>query len=154
MPPALIVLLLGIAGADVQGRAPVYPDKMNLMVWRDEQGKEHPVASAEDWQRRRQHALAAMQLVMGPLPSPDRRVPLDVQVLQTEDLPALVRKKITYAAAKDYRVPAYLLVPRARKARAGRPCSACTARAGRAAGRPDSDRTMPATRWSWPSGAT
>lgn len=110
-------LLLGIVGAEVQGPAPVYPDKMNLMVRFDDQGKEHPVNSAQDWQLRRQHILMNMQLVMGALPSPDRRVPLDVQVLQTEELPTLVRKKITYAATKDYRVPAYLLVPRGLKAR-------------------------------------
>jgi dienelactone hydrolase len=35
-----------------------------------------------------------------------------VQVVQTEELPTLTRKKITYAATKDYRVPAYLLIPK------------------------------------------
>lgn len=113
---SLILWLLScVAGAEAaadQGLPPVYPDKMNLMVWLDCQGKEHPVENAGDWQRRREHILASMQLVMGALPSPERRVPLDVQVLQTEELPTLVRKKITYAATKDYRVPAYLLVPR------------------------------------------
>lgn len=101
-----------------QGAAPVYPDKMNVMVWLDAQGKEHPVENVQDWQRRREHVVANMQLVMGALPSPERRVPLDVQVLQTDELPTLRRQKITYAAAKDYRVPAYLLVPRGPKSRA------------------------------------
>jgi len=116
----IVWLLSGIAGAGAapgQGPAPVYQDKMNLMVWLDDQGTEHPVKNAQDWQRRREHILANMQLVMGTLPSPERRVPLDVHVLQTEELPTLVRKKITYAATKDYRVPAYLLVPRGLKAR-------------------------------------
>lgn len=98
-------------GAVKQNAAPFYPDKMKLLVWRDEQGAEHPVTNPQDWQRRREHILANMQLVMGPLPAADRRVPLDVQVVQTETLPTLTRKKITYAATKDYRVPAYLLVP-------------------------------------------
>jgi hypothetical protein len=118
---ATILLLVTIAGADAprgETAAPVYPDKMNLMVWLDGQGRELPIKDAQDWQRRREHILANMEKVMGPLPSPDRRVPLDVQVVQTEELPTLVRKKITYAPTKDYRVPAYLLVPRGLKGRA------------------------------------
>lgn len=90
---------------------PFYPDKMKLMVWLDAQGAEHPVSNVQDWQRRREHILQNMQQVMGPLPAADSRVPLDVQVLETETLPTLTRQKITYAAAKDYRVPAYLLIP-------------------------------------------
>lgn len=112
---ATFLLLWGMVSAGEPSDAagpPVYPDKMNLLVWRDAEGREHPIRDAQDWQRRREHILANMERVMGPLPSPDRRVPLDVQVEQTEDLPTLVRKKITYAATQDYRVPAYLLVPR------------------------------------------
>lgn len=93
-------------------RPPFYPDKMKLLVWRDGQGTEHPVNDTQEWQRRREHILRNMQLVMGPLPAADSRVPLDMQVLETEALPTLTRKKITYAAAKNYRVPAYLLIPR------------------------------------------
>lgn len=105
------------AGSGVEDPAPVYPDKMKLLVWRDGHGAEHPVTSLQEWGRRRAHILTNMQLVMGPLPAPDHRVPPDVQVLQTESLPKLTRKKITYAAAKDYRVPAYLLIPNGLKGR-------------------------------------
>lgn len=107
---ALAVLWLG--GTLVAAEPPFYADKMNLLVWRDAGGVEHPVSSASDWARRREHILQNMQLVMGPLPSADGRVPLDVQVIETEVLPKVIRKKISYAATKDYRVPAYLLVPR------------------------------------------
>ena len=75
-----LLVLLGHAslvladGAAKQNPSPFYPDKMKLMVWRDEQGAEHPVTNAQDWQRRREHILANMQLVMGPLPDPSRRV--------------------------------------------------------------------------------
>jgi dienelactone hydrolase len=96
---------------------PFYPDKMNLLVWLDGQGRSHPVENARDWERRREHILANMQLVMGGMPPREGRVPLDVEVLETEDLPRLVRKKITYAATADYRVPAYLLIPRDRPRR-------------------------------------
>ena len=97
---------------------PFYPDKMELLVWRDEEGTTHPVQDAEAWQRRRQHILANMQLVMGLLPERGRVVPLDVQVLQTEKLPKLTRQKILYTAGVGDRVPAYLLIPQGLRGRA------------------------------------
>jgi acetyl esterase/lipase len=92
--------------------APTYIDKMDLRIWIDAAGQSHPVQTPADWQRRRQHILANMQQVTGPLPSPDRRVALDIKVIECETLAKVIRKKITYAATKDYRVPAYLLIPR------------------------------------------
>ena len=59
-----------------------------------------------------------MQLVMGPLPASDQDVPLGVQVLGIETLSKVTRKKITYAAGKGDRVPAYLLIPRGLQDRA------------------------------------
>src|SRR5204863_553369 len=59
--------------------------------------------------------LTHMQEVMGPLPDTSRKVPLDVQVTEIVQTPHYVRKKITYAAEKDDRVPAYLLIPLERK---------------------------------------
>src|SRR4051794_33874493 len=105
---ALLVLLAvsSLTLAAKSAEAPFYPDKMNLLVWRGEQGLEHAISNPQEWERRRAHILANMQAVMGPLPGPEQRVPLDVQVISTEELPGLVRKKITYAAAKEYRVPA------------------------------------------------
>ena len=58
-----------------------------------------------------EHILENMQLVMGPLPTRDKAVPLDVQVLQSERLAKVTRKKITYLASKGDRVPAYLVIP-------------------------------------------
>jgi dienelactone hydrolase len=104
--------------ADKPSPPPFYADKMNLLVWLDTAGKSHLVQNVQDWQRRREHILANMQQVMGPLPGPEQRVPLDVKELSSETLPTLVRKKITYAATKDYRVPAYLLIPKGLRARA------------------------------------
>ncbi len=97
--------------ADPAAPAPFYPDKMNLLVWLDDQGQSQPITSPDDWPMRRRHILRNMELVMGPLPSPDRAVPLDVEVLETERLATVTRQKITYAATADYRVPAYLLIP-------------------------------------------
>ncbi|MDY0169760.1 MAG: acetylxylan esterase [Thermoguttaceae bacterium] len=96
---------------------PFYTDKMNLLVWQDPPGRFHPISNPDKWQRRRRHIIENMQLVMGPLPAPDRAVPLDVEVLETERLETVTRKKITYAATADYRVPAYLVIPNDRPGR-------------------------------------
>jgi pimeloyl-ACP methyl ester carboxylesterase len=56
-----------------------------------------------------------MEQVMGPLPGKDRIVPLDVKVLEETKLEKYTRIKLTYAAEKDDRVPAYLLIPNERK---------------------------------------
>jgi dienelactone hydrolase len=55
--------------------------------------------------------LKKMERVMGPLPGADRKVPLDVRVVEETQLDGYVRKTLTYAAEAGDRVPAYLLVP-------------------------------------------
>jgi dienelactone hydrolase len=96
-----------------QGKTPpFYPEKHNLLIYQDDRGAMSPVKNIADWQRRRAHILANMQLVMGELPSLDRRVPPDVQVAEEVSMPKCVRKRITFAVEKDDRVPAYLLVPK------------------------------------------
>jgi dienelactone hydrolase len=54
---------------------------------------------------------AKMERVMGPFPAAARRVPLDVVVKSEERLDGYVRKKITFRAEADDRVPAWLLIP-------------------------------------------
>ncbi len=97
-------------------RAPTYPDHTRLLVVRDGEGRERPVADRGDWDVRRAHILAHFQEVAGPLPGGERRVPLDVQVVSTEKEPGFVRKKITFAAEPGDRVPAWLLIPDGPKA--------------------------------------
>ncbi len=55
-----------------------------------------------------------MELAMGPLPGDDRKVPLDVKILEEVKLDKFTRFKLTYAAEKGDRVPAYLLMPHGR----------------------------------------
>jgi len=93
-------------------KPPFYADKANLLVYLDADGKSAPVQSAVDWQKRREHILANMQLVMGPLPPDANKVPLDLKVEGEETLARVVRKKITFAVEKDDRVTGYLLIPR------------------------------------------
>jgi dienelactone hydrolase len=73
------------------------------------------VRDAADWAKRRRQILVNVQRVMGPLPDERHKVPLDVRVTETVELPTHVRKKLSFAAEKDDRVPAYLLLPKKRR---------------------------------------
>jgi dienelactone hydrolase len=53
-----------------------------------------------------------METVMGKLPRPDKRCPLDVQVTEETDCGDYLRKFLTYQSAPGERVPAYLLIPK------------------------------------------
>lgn len=77
----------------------------------DSQGEKRALATPLDHGLRRQQILAQMQLVMGPLPESDKRVPLDVQLQELTDAGKYMRLKLTYQAEPGDRVPAYLLIP-------------------------------------------
>lgn len=73
--------------------------------------------SVDDWQRRRQHVLANMQLVMGPLPEGTLRVPLDSHLGEPVEEDGYIRRKVTFAVEPGDRLPGWLLVPTARQGR-------------------------------------
>ncbi len=111
--------LLGLAGLLLtEGPTPRYPDKKNLLVWKEADGTEHAVKSPDDWAKRRADILAGMQQVMGQLPSEKEKLPLDVKYLDEVKLPAFTRKKLTYVSEKGDRVPAWLLIPNKLKGKA------------------------------------
>ena len=77
--------------------APVYPDKRDLLHYLDRGGKRHPIESRTHWDIRRIHTLQNMQKVMGASSRlPD--VALEVQGLETEKLPQVERRKITFVS--------------------------------------------------------
>lgn len=100
---------------------PFYVDKADLSYYLDGRTKT-PIRSPEDWDKRREHILANMQLVMGPMPSqmtppltkpPLTKPPLDVRVEEDVDVGASVRRKLTFAAGPGAnRVSAYLFLPK------------------------------------------
>ncbi len=90
---------------------PFYADKMNLLVYIQD-GRPHEIKTVSEWQKRRNHILANMQLVMGKLPDESRHVPLAPQTLEEITTDTYIRRKITFAAEAGDRVPAYLLIPR------------------------------------------
>lgn len=85
----------------------------NLLLYRGDDGEPRPVRSVDDWRRRRAEILAGMQAVTGRLPGEEKKVPLDVEVVEEVDCGAYVRRLIRYASEPGGRVPAYLLVPKA-----------------------------------------
>lgn len=89
-----------------------YSDHSNVLVYRDEQGKMQPVETPFQMAIRRSHILQGMSLAMGPMPTPDRRVPLDVQILSDEDAGKYIRRRISYVPEPGDRVPAWLLIPK------------------------------------------
>ncbi|MCA9061827.1 MAG: VCBS repeat-containing protein [Planctomycetaceae bacterium] len=94
-----------------------YPDHTNITTVRDVDGVERPVTTPFDAGRRRTHILDAMSRAMGPLPPPEQRVPLAVQIDSKDDAGKYMRYRISYSPEPDDRVPAWLLIP---KDRAGR----------------------------------
>src|SRR5687768_4721896 len=57
---AATLFFAGSALAAEPAAAPEYVDHARLMVYLDEEGKQHAVKSPEDWARRRRHILAGM----------------------------------------------------------------------------------------------
>lgn len=72
----------------------------------------------EDWEARRQGILNRMQQVMGPMPTKWRGLPLEMQVLESADLPRYVRTKIRFRVEPEDRPTAWLLIPKDVKGKA------------------------------------
>lgn len=90
---------------------PFYADRTQLLVYADAQEKFWPVRTSADWEQRRQHILANLQLVMGPVPNQWRDLPLDFRILEETNLARCVRKKVSYQVEPEDRVTAYLFLP-------------------------------------------
>ena len=93
---------------------PFYHDKFDLLQYIDTAGKRHPVRTQADWENRRCHIVANMELVMGPAPR-EAKPPLDVKIISEVDFQDVVRRKISYQAKKNDRVRAYLFIPKNRE---------------------------------------
>jgi dienelactone hydrolase len=95
---------------DLHQQAAEYPDHRRLMVVHSD-GRLVPITEPRQWGMRRAHVRANMQLVMGLLPDPARRVPLDVQTSHEERAEGYLRRKISFAVEPGDRIPAWLLLP-------------------------------------------
>lgn len=87
-------------------------NRTNLLQFVSSEGKVERVRTVADWEQRHASIRLAMQEVMGPLPGPKKRCPLDVRTDEEIDCGEYLRRFISYAAEPGGRVPAYLLVPK------------------------------------------
>ncbi|HEX4148224.1 MAG TPA: prolyl oligopeptidase family serine peptidase, partial [Pirellulales bacterium] len=121
---------------------PAGVDHAQLLTFQpSDEAKPQPVKTPADWARRREQIVACVEQVMGRLPPPSRRVPLDVQILEETDTPKYVRRKLSYASEPGDRVPAWLLVPKAEGRRPAMLCLHPTLNAGQDA--PAADEVLP-----------
>mgnify|MGYP001582738728 FL=1 len=107
----LLVLFSATVAAAPSSPPPFYSDKQDLMYYLDASGTRQPVRSPQDWEKRRRHLLANMQLVMGPLPAIDHNLPLALEILKEGRGANYTWRRITYAAERGDRAYAYLYIP-------------------------------------------
>lgn len=106
------------AGSFDPKQAIPYPDHTDLTVLRTADGDERAIQTRDDWGRRRAHILANMQLVMGPLPGPELRVPLNPRFDgEAIDMESYRRERVTFDVAPGETVIAWLLMPKERTRR-------------------------------------
>ena len=108
-----ILIVTGFAPGALAADAPEEKrlPRDNLMLYRGADGKSNEVKSVEDWAKRRAEIVRGAESVMGKLPGPAFRVPLDVRHVEEVRLGDLRRLKITWQSDPDDRVPAYLFLP-------------------------------------------
>jgi len=100
------------ASAVVVAETNVVADHADLTYYRKPDGARAPVRNPDDWMRRREQIVAGIQEAMGPLPNPQKPVPLNVQVVEEQQEDGYVRRKLAYHTDDaNKRVRAWLLVP-------------------------------------------
>ncbi len=92
---------------------PEYPNHQDLSFVLGRDGMKQDIKTLADSAMRREHILRHFQRVTGPLPSPLRRVPLDVKVVEEVKVGSLTRRKLSYQSDPTDRVTAYLFLPAA-----------------------------------------
>lgn len=117
--------MLAVVAVAAQGASGPRLPRDQLLLWRDADGRSRPVESLPDWHRRRAEILDGVAQIMGRLPGPEKRCPLDVQVIGEADAGSFVRRQITYCSEPGCRTPAFLLIPKSARAAEPRPGVLC-----------------------------
>ncbi len=108
---SLVVLITSPVFVSATAKPPAYREHQQPAYYLDAKGEKHPVKTIADWKIRRGPILDGMQSAMGRLPGKEKRVPLDVRVIEEEQVGALIRRKITYRTEPEDRVAAFLFLP-------------------------------------------
>ena len=101
-PLGLLALLLLLGTVSLQAAEKSRLNADNLLEYHDAAGAVKPVKTPADWQK----------AVMGRFPGNDRRVALDVKVVEEVDAGKYIRRLITYQSEPRSRTPAYLCLPK------------------------------------------
>lgn len=93
-------------------QTPAYTEHQDLSYYLKSNGEKAEIKTPADWQQRREHILAGMQIVMGPLPKPEKPVALGMQQLEEQRFDGYVRKLISYHTdSAEREVRAFLFIP-------------------------------------------
>ncbi len=82
-----------------------------LLTYSDADGRIKKVRTITHWEIKRQQILDRMQLAMGPLPGRNQAGPLQVNIKDSLQQRNHIRYEITFMAAENEPVPAFLFVP-------------------------------------------
>lgn len=111
-PLPLLFLGLSLCALQTSARPPGQANRGNLLLASSPAGGTRQIESVTDWQQQRSSILEGMQEVMGPLPGPEKKSPLEVRVEEEVDCGDHLQRLITYQSEPSGRVPAYLLIPK------------------------------------------
>jgi dienelactone hydrolase len=96
-----VIIMAGTAAATGDLMGPGTPVAVRLLA-----------RTPAEWQPVRSDILRRAQLVLGPLPTAGRDLPLDPEVLESVDFPGYTRLKVAYQGEPGDRLTAYLLLPK------------------------------------------
>lgn len=108
---SVLLCTVCVAALQAEEKVPAYREHQDLSYYLDAAGRKVSIRTPADWEVRRRHILANMQLVMGALPGKDRRVPLEVKQIEEVEVGKLRRRKLSYQTEPGDRVSAYLFLP-------------------------------------------
>ena len=91
--------------------APAPPEANPRSVGGSGSAHDSPLKTREARAAQVEHSRASVQQVMGVLPEPSHRVPLNVEVISEEQAGKYLRRKIWFTPEAGDRVPAWLLIP-------------------------------------------
>lgn len=99
-----------IEAIEVPSHAYSRPDHLGKLLELQINGEVVPVRTEDQWEQKRRHLRRNFMFLFGQFPH--RRVPLDLEVAQQEDVGPYVRKAIEFTSESGERVPGFLLVPK------------------------------------------
>lgn len=83
----------------------------NLFIYKNKDGKIIQVKTRADWKQKRSQILKGMEMAMGKLPDMSALPDFDLQIIETLNTETYSRLTISFKAAENERVPAYLYLP-------------------------------------------